>query len=92
MKRREFLKNGMAITALAATSPLLLSGVAKSVTFPDATRLFVVCSGQNAALFRGERILIDYCTAKSFKTPHFSQSASTYQSSIPGERLPMFEL
>jgi len=87
MKRRDFLKNGITITALAATSinaPYnIIRGETTIAANSGATPLFTTTSGHHATLFRSERMLVDYCTARSLKTP---------QSPIPGERLPMFEL
>lgn len=97
MKRREFLKNGMAITALATmstllTSPSLLSGVSEAGAGCVATPLFSTYSANSAAMLRNERILVDYCTAKSLKTPHFFQIASTSPLHVFGERAPMIDI
>ena len=87
MKRRDFLKTGVTITALAAisiNSPYnIVYGETPIAVNSDTTPLFTTTSGQNATLFRSERILVDYCTARSLKMP---------QSPISGERLPMFDL
>lgn len=97
MKRREFLKKGMAITALAATSPLLLSGpveAAETTAISGATPLSVTTLERHAAHPHTDRMLVDYCTARSLKTPYFPQiiGPSTRQSLVSGGQLSMLDI
>jgi hypothetical protein len=91
MQRRDFLKRGMTITVLAAASPHLLTGTTETAASSGLTTSFVTSSGHHAAFFRGERVLVDYCTARSLKTPHLLHilGPSAGQRLVPGERLPM---